>query len=299
MRRLLIPGLTGALLASACARAAEKYDPAEDKRPVNELYKAMADELPDVRLRAARALGAKGPKVLPVLTKALKDKDWRLRRSATDGLAEMGGDANSAVAALAEALKDGDAWVRDGAASALAKVGKDVPAAARALAGAVTDRDPWVRESAMSALPRVTQDRDILLPAAVAAIKVRHSGWNVRRHAVGVLGRFGKGYGPAIGALLDMLEHPSEGMWDCTTSGVDVLTKLGAEEKAIPILLKMLKEKRRGSRRVAAAILGKMGAKAKPAVEALKEIAEKDPDKGIREVAKASLEQIAGGKKQK
>ena len=299
MRRLLISGLAGALLASAGAQAARKYDPAEDKRPVNELYKAMADELPDVRLRAARALGAKGPKVMPVLTKALKNKDWRLRRSATDALAQMGPDASSAVPALAEALKDTDAWVRDGAASALGKTGKDVPAAARALARAVTDKDPWVRESAMSALRSVTQDKDILLPAAVAAIKVRHSGWNVRRHAMGVLSRFGEGYEPAIPALLDMLEHPSEGMWDCTASGVDVLVKLAAEEKAIPILLKMLKEKRRGARRSAAAMLGKMGAKAQPAVAALKEIAGKDPDKRIREVAKASLEQIAGKKKQK
>ena len=295
MRRMLTTGLAAALAASACAFAAEGKAPA-DKRTTGELLKALSDEVPYERLRAAKALAASGREVLPALVKALKDKDWRVRRGATDALREMKRDANSAVGDLAKALTDSDAWVRDGAAAALGRMGPDAKSAARALAKAVTDDDVWVRETAIAALRSATKDKDILLPAAVAAMRVRHTSWRVRSYAVGILRQHGKGYKPAAAALVDMLEHPSEGMWDCTQGAVDVLIALDAGDKAVPVLVKMLRAQRIGERINAARSLGKIGAKARPAAGALKAVADKDADKRVRAAAAEALGKIEARK---
>ena len=138
---LLVSALAVGLWATAGLNAAEKK-PAEDPRTVPVLVAAMAGEIPYHRLQAAKALGAKGTDALPAVLKALRDRDWKVRRGATDALAAMGADANSAVPQLAAALKDRDAWVRAGAAAALGKMGPLPADAAKALAKACTDPRP-------------------------------------------------------------------------------------------------------------------------------------------------------------
>jgi HEAT repeat protein len=263
---------------------------------VAELVRALAGEIPHDRQEAAQALGAKGAEALPAIRKALKDKDWRVRRGATDALAQIGADAKSEMPALVEALKDKDAWVRDGAAVALGKIGRDAKDAAKALAKAATDESVWVRESAMGALRSVTTDKDILLPAATAAVKIRESGWAAKRHAFAVLWQHGKQYKPAIPALLAMLEDRPEGMWDSTQRAVELLIGMDAGDKAVPALIEMLKTKFRGRPSLAARLLGKLGAAARPAIPALKAAAKKHPYERVRAAAKEALEQIAQAK---
>jgi HEAT repeat protein len=126
----------------------------------------------------------------------------------------------------------------------------------------------------------------------VAAIRARHSGWNVRRHAVAILSRHGRQHKPAAAALIEMLEHPSQGMWDCSQQAVEILISLKAAKKAVPILARWLTSTNRGVSRRAAQALGKIGKDAAAAIPALREMAEKDPERRNRDFARKVLEQI-------
>lgn len=298
MNRLVITMLLGALLSSSCACAPPATGGMEGKSE-KELLRAFGAELPDERLEAARAMAKKGPEVVPKLIEALKHRDWRVRRSATDALAELEADAKPAVPALTKALKDKDAWVRAGAAVALGRIGPDAKEAAPALAEAAVGDDLWVRKCALESLARgsVTDDKELLLKAAVGAMAIRESGWAAKRFAMDILNRHGKAHKPAIPALLHVLEAPPEGMWDGTPRVVELVAGMGAAEKAVPHLVKLLKPERRTVPRKAAEALGKLGKAAAPALPALKTLAVKAVDKGAREAAKKAIDQIEAAMK--
>lgn len=297
MKRTTIAACVALLAAGACGRPAASQGGGE-ARSLKQLLREFAAELPDERLEAARAVAKKGPGVVPKLVALLGDHDWRVRRSAADALAELGPDAAPAVPALAKALEDKEAWVRAGAAVALGRIGEAAKPAAPALADAAVDRDMWVRKCALEALARgkVTDDNAILLKAATGAMAIRESGWAVKRFALAILTRHGRDYRPAVPALLSVLEHPPEGMWDGTEAVVELLGGMGAGERAVPYLIKMLDPKRRTVPARAARALGKLGKVARPAIPALRTVARQGMDRGAREAANAAIEQIEGKK---
>ena len=51
-----------------------------DHRSDKELVALLGSEIPGERLDAAKALGARGEKVLPALLGAIESDDWRVRR---------------------------------------------------------------------------------------------------------------------------------------------------------------------------------------------------------------------------
>ena len=269
---------------------------AAGERSATELLRAFRAELPGERLEAAREMAKKGPEAVPKLIEALRHSDWRVRRSATDALAELKADAKPALSALIKALKDEDTWVRAGAAVALGRIGQEAKDAAPALAEAAADGDLWVRKCAMETLARgkVTTDKALLLRAALSVMAVRESGWAAKRFAMGVLTRHGKGHKPAIPVLLRILEDPPEGMWDGTPGVVELLASMGAADKAVPHLIRLLKPERRTVPRKAADALAKLGEAARPAIPALKILAEKSIDRGARDAAKKVLEKLEG-----
>jgi HEAT repeat protein len=294
MRQLFLVCILCVLAAGCGPSAAE----AEAPRSTDDLLAAFGADLPGERLAAAKELAEKGPDVVPKLIKALKDKDWRVRRSATDALAALKAEAKPAVQALITAVSDKDPWVRAGAADALCAIGPDAAAAVPALVKAAGDEDMWVRRSAMEALARgkVTEDTVVLLQAALKVMAAPDTGWAAKRFAMGVLQRDGKQYRPAIPVYVAILENPPEGMWDGTPAVVDLLAGMGAADKAVQPLIKMLDPKRRHIPRKAAEALGKLGAVAKPAIPALKNLAEKAVDKGSKEAALKAIELIEGKK---
>jgi HEAT repeat protein len=300
MNWLAITMLLGALLSGSGASAPPSAGGMEGKSE-KELLEAFGAELPDKRLEAARAIAKIGPEVVPKLSEALEHKDWRVRRSATDALAELRADAKPAVPALARALKDRDAWVRAGAAVALGRIGPEAGEAAPALAEAAVDDDMWVRKYALESLARgkVTDDEKLLLRAAVGAIAIRESGWAAKRFAMGILSSHGKDYKPAIPALVRVLEAPPEGMWDGTPRVVELLDGMGAADKAVPHLIKLLDPKRRHIPRRAADSLAKLGKAAAPALPALRTLAKEAVDKGSGEAARKAIEQIEAATEKK
>lgn len=294
--------------ASAPAADAPGSPKSGESKSVKALLEEMGGELPGRRLEAAKALARKGPDVVPVLIRALKSKDWKLRRSATDALAELKAGARPALSALVAALKDKDAWVRHGAVTALGSMGLAAPGrtpattgpspgakgAAGAIARAVRDEDIWVREAAMHALARqnVTADKKVILSAAVAALRFPDSGWTVRRHAIDALWRHGKDHKPAVPALVHVLKHPSEGMWDCTKRVVELLIGLGAADQAVGPLMKLMNDKSRHVPGRAIQLLGLIGPAAAPALDALAAVAKNDKDEKKRAAASQAIELI-------
>ena len=296
MKRLLVAGLAGVL--AVCAGLYAAKDKPADTRTVPQLVKALGHDVLNHRTAAAKALGAKGPKALPAILKALKDKRPNVRRGATEALGAMGKNAKDAVGALVKALKDKSTWVRDGAAEALGRIGPAAKAAAKALAETVRDKDVWLREVAMRALTSVTKDKDIILPAAIAVLKFRDTGWAARRHALGALRQHGKDHKAAIPALLYVLQNPAQGMWDGTSQTVTLLIGLGATDKAKAILVKSLTAECREIRRKAVAGLGIIGKDAKDTVGAIKAMLAKEKDRRARTAAQAALKQIEGKKQE-
>ena len=275
--------------------AAQVHQGEVDHRSDRELVALLGSELPDERLDAAKALGARGENMLPALLDAIKSEDWRVRRGVTDALIAMGEAGKSAVPALLVAIEDENAWVRDGAAEALGKTQDTSPKVIAALAKACEDRNNWVRFMAVGALKRATKDPEILVPAAIKLLHVQDMFARDRGGAVNILKEYGKGHEGSIPALLRVIDHPSEGMFSPTGSAVDALIACGAEDEVVvDALLRLAKRDLWAHRNTAVSLLAKLGPKAKPAVPLIKDLAENDPHPKSRAAAQRALDQLTG-----
>jgi len=108
------------------------------------LLARLSDGGPDVRARAAHALGVIGaPDASPSLRAALVDPEWPVRAMAAKALGRIH-DVES-IPGLRAALMDRDWWVRANAAVALRRLG---PSGIDALEGALADEDPYARHQA-------------------------------------------------------------------------------------------------------------------------------------------------------
>ncbi|MEE3260127.1 MAG: HEAT repeat domain-containing protein [Candidatus Latescibacterota bacterium] len=137
-------------LLSALRREARAVDPrVEAKTPDN------AHGTNPTALRAAQALVATGPTILPHLIKALTDEHWLVRTAIADVLATLGPTAGSAVPALTKALTDEHWWVRRGAAEALGRMGTAAHVSVPALVDTLPDDDRRVRRATALALAQL------------------------------------------------------------------------------------------------------------------------------------------------
>lgn len=117
-----VPALSAALndkdipVRCHAAQALWRIDPARAKAALPVLVRALADKDDNIRLGAtitlARALGHIAPKA-----------DAEARWSAAEALGHIGPEAGAAVSALVAALKDGQDFVRWQAAAALGGIG--------------------------------------------------------------------------------------------------------------------------------------------------------------------------------
>jgi hypothetical protein len=124
------------------------------------LLNTLEDEQDNlVRFYAVAAIGRIGAKARPgvdLLSKALQDKSWKVRRIAAEALASIGPSASAAVTPLIQALQDQDnnEWVRSNCVIALGQIAPQSEAVIEALRSALNDKSEKVRESADRALAK-------------------------------------------------------------------------------------------------------------------------------------------------
>jgi len=112
------------------------------------LKNTLKDQHPDLRARAAYALGLIGdPDFAEALAAALRDVEWPVRATAARALGRIGGRA--AIPALCEALKDRQWWVRANAGEALRLLG---PEGRDALISMLDADDTYARHQAVAQL---------------------------------------------------------------------------------------------------------------------------------------------------
>ena len=227
------------------------------------LVTALQDSDPRVVGHALDALAALGPKILPKVTEALKDKQRRHLAAAL--IYRLGPQAAPTVPAVIEALREppaneDDRLFRHRAQLALAAIGPEAKEAVPVLIESLASDDREVRGSACYALGKI---------GAAAAEAV-----------------------PALEKRLQELDGASR------TAFVWALLQIRPgdpqlEATAVPLLVEALNHEEDLVRVEAATALGQIASAAKPEVIArLKELAEKDKDERVREAADAAAKKL-------
>ncbi len=110
------------LVAVALSQAAPPADRRLDDDTVRRLIDALKDSDFEVRQNLATALAKTGPRAVPLLREALKDKLAERRSGAAYALGLLGDAGRPALPELLDALNDPDTDVRRQASFALARV---------------------------------------------------------------------------------------------------------------------------------------------------------------------------------
>ena len=199
----------------------------------------------EVRLRAAQAMAS--AESSSVLTDALADRSWRVRRAAADTLARASG--TQAVDTLIEAIRERhqDAAVLNSALTALARSRQDVVGA---VVNLLSTDDAAVRTYAALALGLLEDSRGVQPLLEL----LKDSDVNVRYHAIEALGRI------ADPAAADALAAVAESRdFFLAFAALDALALI-AEPAVVPRLLPLLHDD--ALREPAAATIGTIGSEA-------------------------------------
>jgi len=258
------------------AEAAEKLGLMGSAKATVALIEHMTDPVPEVRVRAARALGnIRTSEALRPLALALRDPGrWSAIRVA--GILIGAGDESveillkefarfpqhakisaidifgrirslKAISLLRDLLRDKDADIRARAAFALGSIGD--PTSASHLAAALTDPAWFVRAMAAKALGRLKED--VSIPALCSALADPQ--WWVRANAAEALKNKGQ---RGMGALLSMLDSKDayaaqQAVAMLQDSGVldAMISRLASEEsverqQALDVMAKLVRLKR-------------------------------------------------------
>jgi HEAT repeat protein len=248
------------------------------------LVEWLSDKDERVRRSAAQGLGEMGPAAaaaIPALAALLKDKDGSIRSVAMGCLGKIGPKAKTAVPTFVDLLKDEDAAVRGMATGVLKDMGPDAKAAVPALADLLKDEDAAVRGMAVGALKEMGPDAKAAIPALAGLLRDKNPA--VQTAAVWALASMGPA---AIPALTPLLKDDSR---DVRRGAVMALAQIKPEAKvALPAFTGLLKDEDAEVRRSAAWGLVAIGPELKAALPALVELL-KDEDAGVRQAAATAL----------
>jgi predicted Zn finger-like uncharacterized protein len=173
------------------------------------LAKALKDRDAAVRAAAAEAI-ATVPLTeadVPTLAELLRGNDLGLSRAGARALSKLGPKAKKAVPALIKALKGGDNALRAAALEALAGVGgADAKEALPEILPALKDNDPAIRRSAIAAVGGMGEDAKEAVAPLAEALKDPE----LVRPALESLRKLGPVAGSAAPAVAELLQHGQE-----------------------------------------------------------------------------------------
>lgn len=313
-------------------RAIESLAHEPDSKAVVALIGALADQVPRVRLAAAKAIGSKrDERCVQSLLASLRDPHAGVREAVVDALKEIG--HVSTIPFLPPLLGDVDPGVRAHAAHALCSLGwmpatdeelvsffiaigrySKAAAVGQAAVGPLlallTDESGAKRRAVTEALSEIADARVI----EAMTHMMEDPDPSVRIAALTTLGRTGDPSYATV--ILQQLDHPDKNVRACA---LESLTKIGYAD-ALPLLMNALQDSDWSVRAVAAAALGTSGDSRalEPLQKALKEadgdvrqavaeaigrlgnhtaiepliLAQLDPESGVRRAAETALSQI-------
>ena len=222
----------------------------------------LAEESPEKLMPIVESLADLGPKVVPNCVRGLEN-GGPLRFYAMQVLQRLEADAADAVPALMITLDDADSTLRRESLFTLGAIGPDSAAATEKIAEMLDDSDSDVARAACYALGQIGSAAHAALPALAKHIAAGNAGDD--------------DFMPIACVWASLKINPED-------------AKL--QERAVPYLVKGLADSNRETVRVEAAyMLGEIGAKAKPAVDALKN-ALRDESPAVRAAATEALAQI-------
>jgi len=176
------------------------------------------------RREAAVDLGRVGRGAIPLLLQALGDTDWRVRKTAVEGLVAFGGD--DVTSGLVQRLSAEDnAGARNSSIEALAQIGA---AAVGPLLPLLDTRDPDVRKFAVDVLGDIRDARAV--PGLLA--KLNDDDENVRVAAAEALGKLRDRR--AVDALVGCLSSADQSWLDYAAA--EALGEIGDERALGPLM---------------------------------------------------------------
>ena len=220
------------------------------------------------------------------LIKALKHKDFEVRKGAADALGKIGG--TKAVESLIGALRDEDRDVRMEAAKALGEIGN--ARAVGPLINAMADKNTDVRKASEKALVEIAGRIGPLAKAAVPVLTeaLRSAeDKDVRRSAALALAKIGPAAKSSVPALTMALGDDNPKVREASARALD---KIGVDEETTrAALLKRLKDSNAKVRKVAAAAIGGELGNIYTQVERLKAAYDWDAAARLAKIGKAAV----------
>lgn len=251
------------------------------------LTEAIQNKDTKVRADAVQALVKLGRDSLEVMVEASKDKDWQVRRAATDGLGMLG--LADAVPALNRLIVDEDDRVRTAAGLAIARIGPSARLSITPLINTLKDKSDEVRDAAAYALAKLAPGNDTVVPALIRAL--RYEDVRARVGAANAIARLGPLAPSAVFPLITGLKDMDDSV---VLASRLALVKLGPE--AITGILKALREEDARTRLHLIDVLGQIGSEAAPAIHVLLVLLQ-DEDVQIRNATTLALGLIGGDAK--
>jgi HEAT repeat protein len=235
-----------------------------------------------------RAIEKIGADAVPILTKAVKDKNRNVRRFAVKALGGLGADARSAVPEILQAMKEDDSQMQREAIRAVRSIDRHAKGAVEALIEMLNAKNLGNRSEAISLLGDIGEEARPAIPALITVLEDQDP--NAARattvQALLVL-RAGK---EAVVPLSRLLRGED---YNVRTIAYQILDRLGTDAKdAVPALIAVLKAPKDGYTWWAANLLGRIGPGAKEAVPALNELLGSN-DENLRKNVIEALKKIS------
>ncbi len=207
-----------------------------------------------------------GPRAIPVLAESLRDDDPQVRYTAAMALAEFG---QPAVPWLVHALSSDYPAVRTVAAQSLAKMGPAAQKAAPVLTELLTDEYPLVRLAAAEALMRSGASN---APVRVFIDALNGKSTWPKDWAASALGRIGPAGKEAAPSLVRLLSHENKELRLTAAVALAKVDPEGGPQKAVPVLVPLLKDEDLDLQSLAISGLGGIGKRAGTAAAPLGEL---------------------------
>jgi HEAT repeat protein len=255
---------------------------------VDKLVNAAKSPEASLRWHAISALGDIGPAAkasVPTLIAALEDSDPQVRFNAGYSLQQIG---KPAVPALIESLKNEK--LQKLVLPVIAEIGTDAQEAVAPLAGLIRSKNMEIRYEAVLALAAMGSSAMSTVPELVKMLEDKQ--FPNRPAAAYALGRIGaKDSVPALKSALSTTEDPV-----LRLATVWALVQIDPNNKeyetiALPLLTKALESDQAEIRREVAISLGLMGSRAKSAVPGLR-LRLSDNDRSVRRESLVALAEI-------